>query len=97
VLRREGRAPKSFNAFSTDLSRALGKRIPDFQILSSRIVTLPAGKAFFYSFIRQRKGTVHTVVLVPAGNHSYALDTVSRGGSEDVAREVARIMLSFDV
>jgi hypothetical protein len=96
VLRREGRAPKSFSAFSTPLSRALEKRIPDFQRLSSRIVTLRAGKAFFYSYLRKRQGTVHTVVLIPAGNRSYALNTVSRGSSEEVAREVARIILSFD-
>jgi hypothetical protein len=38
---------------------------------------------------------VHTVVLVPNGKQSYVLNTVSRGGSEDVARQVARIILSF--
>jgi hypothetical protein len=40
---------------------------------------------------------VHAVVIVPAGKRSYALNSVSRGGADDVAREVARIILSFKV
>jgi hypothetical protein len=97
VLRREGRAPTNFNAFSADLNRELKKRVPDYQRQSSRIVQLRAGKAFFFSYIRKRAGTVHTVVVVPAGDRSYALNTVSQGGSEKVARETARIILSFDL
>jgi hypothetical protein len=95
VLRKEGRAPKNLSAFSGDLTKALDKRVPDFQKRSSKIIKIGAGKAFFYSYIRKAKGTVHTVVLVPNGKTSYVLNTVSRGGSEDVARQVARIILSF--
>jgi hypothetical protein len=95
VLRREGRAPKNFNAFSADLSRALDRRLPDFQKRSSKVIEIGAGKAFFLSYIRESKGTVHTVVVVPDGKRSYVLNTVSRGGAEDVARQVARIILSF--
>jgi hypothetical protein len=97
VLRREKRAPKTFGSFSSDLTRALDRRVPDFKKQSSRTVRIGAGKAFFYSYIRKRKGTVHTVVIVPAGKRSYALNTVSPGGAEDVARQIARIILSFKV
>jgi hypothetical protein len=97
VVRRESRAPRDFQAFSTDLTRALDKRVPDFQRQSARTIRVRAGSAFFYSYIRRRKGTVHTVVIVPAGERSYAINTISPGGAEDVAREVARIILSFDV
>ena len=97
VLRREGRAPKNFNAFSADLSGALDKRIPDFQKRSSKVIEIGAGKAFFFSYIRRTKGTVHSVVVVPDGKRSYVLNTVSSGGSENVARQVARIILSFKV
>jgi hypothetical protein len=96
ILRKEKRAPKNFQSFSTDLTKALDKRVPDFQKQSSRIVKLRAGKAFFYTYIRKTKGTVHSIVVVPAGNQSYALNTVSRGGSTSVARQVAQILLSFD-
>jgi len=95
VLRKEGRAPKNLTSFSGDLTKALDKRIPDFQKRSSKTIKLSGGNAFFYSYIRKSKGTVHTVVLVPNGKQSYVLNTVSRGGSEDVARQVARIILSF--
>jgi hypothetical protein len=97
VVRRENRAPTEFKAFSTDLTRALDKRVPDFQRQSARTIRVRAGNAFFYSYVRRRKGTVHTVVIVPAGTRSYAINTISPGGAEDVAREVARIILSFDV
>ena len=78
VLRREGRAPKSFSAFSADLTKALDKRIPDFQKRSSKMIEISAGKAFFFSYIRKTKGTVHTVVVVPDGRRSYVLNTVSQ-------------------
>jgi hypothetical protein len=97
VLRKEGRAPKSFNAFSDDLTQALEKRVPDFKKGSSKVIPLSGGKAFFFSYIRKTKGTVHTVVVVPAGKSSYVLNTVSQGGARDVARQVARIILSFKI
>lgn len=95
VLRKEGRAPKNLSSFSGDLTKALDKRIPDFQKRSSKTIKLSGGNAFFYSYIRKSKGTVHTVVLVPNGKQSYVLNTVSSGGSEAVARQIARIILSF--
>jgi hypothetical protein len=97
VLRREQRAPAGFAQFSTDLTRELRKRVPDFQKQSSRIVRISAGSAFFYSYIRRQRGTVHSVLVVPAGDRSYALNTVSQGGAESVARQTARIILSFDL
>jgi len=97
VLRREKRAPRNFSAFSADLTRALDRRVSDFQKRSSRTIKVRAGSAFFYSYIRKTKGTVHTVALVPAGARSYVLNTVSPGGAEDVARQIARIILSFNV
>ncbi len=97
ILRREKRAPGDFSALSGDLTRSLEKRVPDFRRQSSRTVNIPAGKAFFYSYVRTRKNTVHSILVVPAGDRSYALNTVSSGGAEDVARETAKIILSFDV
>jgi hypothetical protein len=95
ILRREKRAPRNFGAFSADLTKALDRRVPDFQKRSSKVIEISAGKAFFYSYIRRSKGTVHTVVLVPAGERSYVLNTVSQGDAPDVARQVARIILAF--
>jgi hypothetical protein len=94
-VRREGRAPKNFGAFSSQFTRELDQRLPDFQKRSARIVKTAGGNAFFYSYIRKQKGTVHTVVVVPDGDRSYALNTVSQGGQEKTAREIAQIILSF--
>jgi hypothetical protein len=95
ILRKEGKAPQNFTSFSTDLSKALEKRIPDFEKRSSKVVKIAAGNAFFFSYIRKNKGTVHTIVLVPAGKRSYVLNTVSSGTSQSVARQIARIILTF--
>lgn len=97
VVRREKRAPATFGAFSAQLTQELQQRVPDFQPRSSKTVKIAAGKAFLYSYVRKRKGTVHAVVIVPAGKRSYALNAVSRGGADDVARQVAKIILSFKV
>jgi hypothetical protein len=94
-LRREGRAPKDFNSFTTQFTQELDRRLPDFQKRSARIVKTAGGNAYFYSYIRKRKGTVHTVVVVPDGKRSYVLNTVSRGGEEKTARDIAQIILSF--
>ena len=96
-IRRQKRAPRDFRGLSAELTRTLGDRLPDFQKASSRIVRIRAGRAFMYSYIWTRKGTVHTAVIVPAGERSYAINTVSPGGADKAAREIARIILSFDV
>jgi PsbP-like protein len=95
VVRREKRAPASFGAFSTQLTSELEKRVPDFQKRSAKTVKISGGQAFLYSYVRKRRGTVHAVVIVPDGKRSYAINSVSRGGADNVAREVARIILSF--
>ncbi|MEA2394128.1 MAG: hypothetical protein QOJ82_2019 [Solirubrobacteraceae bacterium] len=47
------------------------------------------------SYIRERRGSVHSVVVVPAGRRSYVLTTVSQAGRKDVAREIGGIVTSF--
>ena len=58
---------------------------------------MPALGAPCTSYIRKKKGTVQSVVVIPAGNRTYTLNTVSRGGANDVAREIGRMIVSFDV
>ena len=96
VVRQEGKSPKSFESFTSELDRELERKLPDFQKRTGRTLQIKAGPAFFYSYIRKRGGTVHTVVVVPAGNRSYALNTVAQGGEDDVAKEIGRMIVSFD-
>lgn len=95
VVRREKRAPTDLETFSRRLTRELERRVPDFRKQRSRLVRTRAGRAFYFSYIRSRAGTVHTIVIVPAGDHSYALNTVSPGGDVAVARQLAGMILSF--
>lgn len=97
VVRREKPFSGNLQKFARDLRTALDKRIPDFKEVSARIVNVASGNAFYYSYVRTRRGTVHTIVIVPAGTRSYVLDTVTAGGADDVAREVASIITSFTV
>ena len=96
VVRREGRPPKSFQSFTKDLDKEFEKRVPDFQKRTTRTLKIKAGEAFFYSYIRKRAGTVHSVVLVPAQKGSYVLNTVAKGGEDEVAKELGRLIVSFD-
>ena len=96
VIRREGRPPASFKAFARELDREFQHRLPDFQRSSVRALRIGAGRAWFYSYIRTRSGTAHSVVLVPADGGSYVLNTVARGGEQAVAKEIGRMIISFE-
>lgn len=96
VIRGDAGRAQSFRKLSADLSSELRKRVPDFKERSSKTVKIKAGTAFFTTYIRKKTGTVHSVVVVPAGKRTFTLNTVSRGGEDRVAREVGRMLLSFD-
>ena len=96
VIRREGKPPASIEQFSKQLDGEFQKRVPDFQKRTTRTLKIRAGRAFFYSYIRRKKGTVHGVVLAPAPKGSYVLNTVARGGEDEVARDLGKMIVSFD-
>jgi hypothetical protein len=96
LIREKGRAPAQFKSFAADLTTQLSKRLPDFQRRSARVIKVNSGNAFFYSYVRRKAGTVHTVTVIPAGKHSYSIDTVTPGGDEQAARQAAQMILSFD-
>jgi hypothetical protein len=96
VRREKGRAGGDLNKFATALSRGLKRQVSDYQPRTAKLIKVRAGKAFFLSYIRKRAATVHSVVIVPAGRKTFTLNTVSGGRARDVAREIGRIVLSFD-
>lgn len=95
VVRGEKRAPRDLETFSRRLAYELERRVPDFRKQRSRIVQTRAGRALYFPYVRNRAGSVHTIVIVPAGDRSYALNTVSPGGDDSVARQLAGMILSF--
>jgi hypothetical protein len=97
IIRRErGAPPKNLSALGASLGRQLKKRIPDLKLRSTKTVKIRSGTALFTSYIRKKTGTVQSVVVVPAGNRTFTLNTVSRGGANNVAREIGRMIVSFD-
>ena len=96
IINRQARPTSDFGKISSQLDRRLSKSIPDFKKVSSHTVGIEAGQAFLYSYIRKRKGTVHTVVVVPVGSRGYTLNAVVAAGAPEVARQVGAIIRSFD-
>ena len=87
---------KSFDNQVKVLDRRLEKAIPDFRKVGARVVEVKAGKALLYSYAREKRGTAHTLLVVPAGDRSYSLNAAVPAGAKDAAQEVGAILLSFD-
>lgn len=85
----------------TRLSRALRaelrERFPDFKLVRTRRIAVEAGPALSLSYARTRKGTAHTLLVVPAGDRSYTLNAVVPAGHDEAAAAVGEILASFDV
>jgi hypothetical protein len=97
VRREQGAPPGNLKSLGASLGTQLKKRIPDLKLRSQKVVKLKTGPALFTSYIRKKTGTVQSVIVVPApGKRVFTLNTVSRGGANDVARETGRMILSFD-
>jgi hypothetical protein len=110
ILRREGRSgvlvvaqrQTPSNLDLEQLGEKLGKQIqqgiPDAREVAARPTHLPAGDAFVYSFVRERAGTVHSVVVVPSGGVTYVLNSVIPSGDNEAAQEVGEIVrtLTFE-
>jgi hypothetical protein len=97
IVNRQSHVSSNFDKLSRQLDRRLKRSIPDFKKVSSHGVGIKAGQAFLYSYIRKRKGTVHSVVVVPMRSGGFSLDAVVRANARDTARQVGAMIRSFDV
>jgi hypothetical protein len=97
VVRRQKAAPANYPRFAAQLNREFRGRLRDFRPGEWRQVNVRAGPAFLYTYGRQQARTSHSVLIVPAGAHSYAIDTVSGFGAQEVSAEIGRMLASFDV
>jgi hypothetical protein len=96
VIRSEAGAPPSdLNKLGADLARQLKRRDSSLKIHTQKIVKLRSGEALFTSYLA-RTGRVQSSVVVPAGKRTFTINTFSRGGADDVAREIGKMILSFD-
>jgi hypothetical protein len=97
VIQRQKAAPANYPRFAAQLDRAFRRRVPDFRPGQWRQINVRAGPAFLYTYGRQGARTSHSVLIVPAGAHSYAINTVSGFGAQEVSAEVGKMLASFDV
>ena len=79
------------------LDRELERRLGDFTRTQAQVVNIEAGQAISYTYARTRVGTANGVLLVPAGDRSYVIDTIVAAGANDAARELGAILRSFDL
>jgi hypothetical protein len=96
VTVRENAALKgSLPTLAKGLPDELAARFDDFRPLGARAVRLSTGPALVYTFARARTSTVETMVIAPAGSHSFTLVVVARGGASQAAREAGAIVRSL--
>jgi hypothetical protein len=88
---------RDLDAVAKRLDRRLEKALPDFRAVSARVVDVEAGPALLYSYVRTRRATAHTTLVVPTDDRTYTLNAVVPAGADDAAREVGRMLFSFDV
>ena len=82
-------------ALGPSLAKQIAARFPDAKTVSAKLVTVRAGTAFYYSFVRTKAGTVNGVLVVPAGAVTYQLNSVTPGDQPQAAKEIGRIFVSF--
>jgi hypothetical protein len=90
------RREQDVDAIAAELDRRLGKALPDFRKVTARVVRVEAGRALLYSYVRTKKATAHTLLVVPGPDVTYTVNAVVPAGAEDAARDVGQILNSFD-
>jgi hypothetical protein len=81
---------------ATGLKHRLGRQFTDFREIGAKLVTLHGTRSLVYTFARTKTGTAQSVVVVPAGDHSFTINAVVPPQSPQTAREVGAMVASFD-
>jgi hypothetical protein len=69
------------------------ERLADYRLLSAGLVKTGAGEIFVYAYRPPNARAVRTVALVPAGGHSYVLESVA--ATRDAVEQIAAMIRSF--
>lgn len=85
----------SLGALERALDRRLERSMPDARQVASRVVRLETGPALSYTFVRERAGLVHGIVVAPSARRTLMIETAARGDAPDVATEVGAIVRSL--
>jgi hypothetical protein len=88
---------QDLDAIAARLDSRLRKEISDFRKVGARVVDVEAGPALLYSYARTDAGTAHTLLVVPTATRTYTVNAAVPAGAEDAAKEVGKILFSFDI
>jgi hypothetical protein len=98
VISRARSNPKlGLTTLGPTLAKAITGKFSDAKSVTSKIVKVGSGQAFYYALVRTKAGTVNALLIVPAGAVTYELNSVVPGNQPVAAREVGRIFLSFNL
>ena len=95
VVHRRPQLAGSLESLAAGLRRTLERKLPGARPAGVRTVPIGGAGVLVFTFVRPASGQVQSVVVVPAGDHSYTLDLVADGDAPDVARELAAMVRSF--
>ena len=96
VVNAQARFKSDLDKLGAELDKRLKKSIPDFRKVGVRKVRVKAGEALLYSYARTRRGTAHTLLVVPVGRRSFTVNAAVPAGAKEAARDVGRMLQSFD-
>jgi len=74
----------------TQVSNDFRERLEDYRLLSAGAMKTSAGSIFVYSYLAPGASAVHTVALVPAGNHSFLLTGMAPAGARKQIQSMIR-------
>jgi hypothetical protein len=96
LLTVRGQLERDLDELGGKLVARLRTEMPDFDLVTSKIIEVPAGRALYTSWVRQEDGRVQANLTVPVADMTYTLDATLPTGATEVARDVGAIMASFD-
>ena len=91
------RQQEDLDDVAAQLDERLSREIADFRKVGARVAQVGAGQGLLYSYARTKRGTAHTLLVVPTAERTYTVSAAVPAGAEDAAKDVGRILLSFDV
>jgi hypothetical protein len=96
IVNSQPQTDASLSQLSEELQKKLKDKIPDFQLVGAETIKVRAGEAISISYARTKTGTANTLLVVPAGDRIYTLNSVVPAGQNGAAREASEILRSFD-
>lgn len=95
LVHRQGPLKRGFDKLAGDLDRQLRRRFSDFERRSAKTVLVGSREGYLYVFVRRSAGTVHSIVIVPANDRSYTMNSIARVGDQRAGEEIAAMLRSF--